>query len=374
MPAPEFCRAAVMVQPQQHLEIRHFPVPDTPPRGALVRVRCCTICRSDLHTWSGRRPGPVPAILGHEIVGTVVRLGTGLTHDAARQPLHVGDRVTWTLHSSCGACFYCKELQLPMKCVKLRKYGHEPCDVPPQLQGGLAEYCVLDAGTSVLKLPDNLPDLVAAPANCAVATSVAGWEAASLQAGEQVLIQGAGVLGCYAAAFASFSGARRIIVTDVDAGRLEFVRRFGATDCINVAHVEPAEVARQVHWLTDGRGADCALEVAGIPSVVPAGLAALRKGGRYAEIGCCFPDAHVTLDLSLVLYNLLTIRGVHNYDVRHLLRAIDFLSQTVRRFPYHELIAHRFPLDQANDAFGMAEHAVGRVAVLCDPENQESSR
>ena len=355
-----------MTSAKQALEIREFPFPTPRKREAIVRIQCCTICRSDLHTWSGRRPGPTPAILGHEIVGEIAALGPGLNHDAAGQPLTEGDRVTWTLHSSCGRCVYCQKHQLPMKCQHVRKFGHQACTEPPHLHGGFAEYCVIDAGTSLLTVPQNVPDLVAAPLNCAVATVVAGWEAAELQPRESVLIQGAGGLGCYGAAYAAFAGAGRVIVTDIDADRLQIARRFGATDCIDVARHSEEQVISRVRQLTDGLGVDCVMEVAGVPSAVPLGLATLRKGGRFVEIGCSFPEAIASIDLSVVLWNMLTIRGVHNYDVRHLRRAVDFISETIDRFPYQELVTCTFRLSEINEALKKAEgESLGRVAIDC---------
>ncbi|MCA9259941.1 MAG: alcohol dehydrogenase catalytic domain-containing protein, partial [Planctomycetales bacterium] len=222
-----FAKAAVMTKAGSDMEIQEFRLPATPPGAALVRVACCTICRSDLHTWLGRRPGPAPAILGHEIVGTIAELGEGLAHDSVGRPLRLGDRVTWTLHSSCGSCRNCRELQLPMKCVSLRKYGHDSCLEPPHLRGGFAEYCLVDAGSPLIRLPDHVSDRVAAPANCAIATIVAGWEAAGLRPGARVLIQGAGALGCYAAAYAAHAGAAQIIISDVREDRLQYASRFG---------------------------------------------------------------------------------------------------------------------------------------------------
>jgi putative phosphonate catabolism associated alcohol dehydrogenase len=366
MALPKFARAAVMTAPRRDLDFREYPLMTAPPGGALVRVRLCTICKSDLHTWTGRRTGPTPTILGHEIVGTIAQLGEGLTHDANDQSLSVGDRVTWTLHSCCGKCAYCTDLQLPMKCRSLRKYGHEACDAPPHLRGGFAEYCVLDAGTKILKLPAALSDVVAAPANCAVATIQAGWEAANIKRGESVLIQGAGALGCYATALAVHSGCRRVIVIDVNAERLEFVRLFGATDCIDASQIEATELVRRIKDLTDGFGVDCAFEVAGAPAAVEAGLMSLRIGGRYIEIGCSFPESRVSLDMSLILWNRLTICGVHNYDFRHLCQAVALLAETRARFPYEKIVGESYPLDEIQDALQAAEtDKFLRVAVVC---------
>ena len=361
---PSTAAAAVMTKPGAPLEIRNFPLSPVPDDGALVAVTCCTICRSDLHTWLGRREGPLPTILGHEIVGVVAELGAGLTHDALDRPLQVGDRITWTLHSCCRKCFYCVDKQLPMKCRTLRKYGHDACDLPPYLMGGFAEYCYIDGGTSVLKLPETLPDVLAAPANCATATIAAAWEAAAFQAGESVLIQGAGALGCYAAAYAAYAGARRVIVTDVNPDRLELIRCFGATDCIDASQTHESELPDRVKDITGGFGADCALELAGVPATIPPGLASLRKGGRYIEVGCSFPEAYASIDMSLVLWNRLTLQGVHNYDIRHLRAAIDLLTATQDRFPYEKILGAAYNLADISHALAAAEAGEAmRIAV-----------
>ena len=208
----------------------------------LVRITCCTICGSDLHTWTGRRKSPVPIILGHEIVGNIVELGAGVTMDSGNNPLRVGDRITWTIMDNCGKCYFCREKGLMMKCSHLKKYGHDSCADWPHFVGGFAEYCYITPGTCVIRVPDELTDEEVAPANCALATVVAGWDAIEVRPFENVLIQGAGALGVYAAALASHYGCRRIIVADVMEHRLDFVKKFGATDTIDSKGLSDDEV------------------------------------------------------------------------------------------------------------------------------------
>ncbi len=347
------------------LELRRFPLPVVPDGAMLVKVTCCTICGSDVHTWRGRRASPTPIILGHEIVGEIVEIGRGAEYDAGDRPLQPGDRVTWTIMDSCGKCYYCREKRLPMKCRNLKKYGHDSCAEPPHFLGGFAEYCYLSPGTCVIKLPDTLTDEVAAPANCALATVIAGWEAISLKPLENVLIQGAGALGIYAAALAKSYGCARIIVTDVLDQRLEFVKSFGATDTLNTTGMcadESAEVAR---GLTAGFGVDAAMECAGVPAVIPAGLKSLRVGGRYVQHGNVFPGAEFTYDASDIIFRWLTLTGVHNYDARHLQLAVNFLEQYREAFPFGSIVTHRVGLDGLSDGLHIAESGEAiRVAVL----------
>ena len=252
-------KAAVMTAINGDLELRTFPVPKPEEGGILVRITCCTICGSDVLAWMGRKKSHIPMILGHEIIGEIVELGAGVSCDSGNRPLKVGDRVTWTIMSSCGKCFFCSEKGLPMKCRELKKYGHDSCDAAPHFNGGFAEYCYITPGTSVIRVPDTLSDRVATPANCALATVVAGWEAVNLRAFENVLIQGAGALGFYAAALASHYGCNRVIVTDILDHRLEAIREFGATDVINTKGMADDEVAKAVRDLTGGFGANVAI-------------------------------------------------------------------------------------------------------------------
>ena len=236
-----------------------------------VMSKCAAVPRP-----APRRTAPTPIILGHEIVGTIVELGEGVTRDSADRLLKIGDRITWTIMDNCGKCYYCREKGLMMKCRYLKKYGHDSCAAPPHFVGGFAEYCYITPGTCVIKVPDNLTDEEVAPANCALATVVAGWEAGEIKPFENVLVQGAGALGFYACALAKHYGCRRIIVTDILDHRLEFIKAFGATDTINVKGMADDEIIGVVRDLTAGFGVDCVLEVAGLPSLVPLGLKCLR--------------------------------------------------------------------------------------------------
>jgi alcohol dehydrogenase len=358
-------RAAVMTAPRTPLEIRHYPLPRVETGAMLVRVTCCTICGSDIHSWRGRRTVPLPIVLGHEIVGTIAAMGAGDPRDCGDRELAIGDRVTWTIMDSCGKCYFCREKQLPMKCRNLRKYGHDSCADSPHFVGGFAEFCYLTPGTCVIKLPSEISDTVAAPANCALATVVAGWEAARLQPMENVLIQGAGALGIYAAALASHSGCRRIVVTDILESRLALIRSFGATDTLNVSQMTADQEVDAVRRLTDGFGVDCVMEVAGSPDLIPVGLACLRTGGRFIEIGISFPDARFSYDACDIVWRRLTLTGVHNYDAVHLQKAVDFLAATADKFPFEKIVAQRFSLDDIQAALEAAASMESlRVAVL----------
>jgi putative phosphonate catabolism associated alcohol dehydrogenase len=358
-------KAAVMVAPNKDLEIWEYPLSRVEKGSILVQITCCTICGSDVHSWAGRRSAPIPIILGHEIIGRVAELGEGVLHDSGDRPLQVGDRITWTITDNCGKCYYCREKGLPMKCRHLKKYGHDSCADPPHFSGGFAEYCYISPGTCVIKIPDELSDREAAPANCALATVIAGWEAVNLQPFENVLIQGAGALGFYAAALASHYGCDRIIAMDILDHRLEAIKAFGATDTINTYGMKDDEIVQIIRDLTGGFGVDSAMEVAGVPDLIPLGLRCLRIGGRYVEIGNSYPNANFSYDASDIIWRLLTIKGIHNYDTRHLQMGVDFLASTRNQFPFEEIVTHQVNLDDINTGLRLADSGNAiRVAVL----------
>lgn len=348
----------------QPLEPRRFPLPTLAPGEVLVDVTCCTLCGSDVHTFEGRRKVDCPTVLGHEIIGRVAMLGPGdLVCDQAGKALRVGDRITWSVAASCGSCFFCRH-EIPQKCERLFKYGHQVIDEVHPLSGGLAEQCHLNAQTAIVKIPEALSDEVACPANCATATVAAALRTAGEVTDNVVLVQGAGMLGLVACAMARDSGAREVIACDVNANRLAMAERFGATRLVDVS-AAGTRLKEVIHDVTDGRGVDVALELSGAPVAIEQGVELLRIGGRYVLIGAVFPNRPVTVSAETIVRRLLRIEGVHNYRPDDLATAVEFLTTTATQYPFAELVGARFPLMKAEEAFRRAATgAMFRVAVV----------
>ncbi|MER7281141.1 zinc-binding dehydrogenase [Dactylosporangium sp. NPDC000244] len=307
----------------------------------LAEIELATICGSDLHTVSGRRPAPAPTVLGHEQVGRVVAAGAGV-------PLRPGDRIVWSVTVSCGACSRCAR-GLEPKCERLRKFGHEPIAAGWTLSGGFATHALLPAGTTIVPVPPGLPATVAAPASCATATVAAVLDAVPALAGRRVLVTGAGLLGVTAAAMASAAGAE-VTVCDPDPGRRRRAADFGP------AHVTGPDALPT--------GVDVAVELSGSATAVAAGLAALGVGGHLVLAGSVAPGPPVALDPERVVRNWLTVTGVHNYRPAHLTRAVDFLAAHHERFPFAALVGDRFALDDLDHAIASAaDSAALRQAV-----------
>lgn len=313
------------------------PLPDPGPGEVLVRVDLATVCGSDHHTASGRRPGPCPSVLGHEGVGTVLAAGPAA-------PAAVGERVVWSVTVSCGKCDRCQAGRTA-KCRSVRKLGHEPYRPDWPLSGTYATHVLLPRGTAVVPVPTGMPDAVAAPAGCATATVMAALEQAGSLAWRRVLVVGAGMLGLTAIAAAAdgtagepdpAAAAAEVIAVDPDPVRRDLARTFGATGVLRPE--EPLPVT------------DVALDFSGAPSAVAAALGALDVGGVLVLVGSVAPGPAVAVDPERIVRGWQRISGVHNYEPRHLAAAVRFLSGSRR--PWAGLVDEPVGLDALGRALG----------------------
>jgi putative phosphonate catabolism associated alcohol dehydrogenase len=347
--------AALFHGPGTPFEIVDFPV--MVPRGGelLVRIRYCTLCGSDLHTHAGRRTEPTPSILGHEILGTIAAFGPDAPRcDAAGDAAAIGDRVTWCVAVGCGRCFFCTR-ELPQKCESLFKYGHAIADRQQPTGGGLAEFILLREGTAWFRVPDGLPDRVAAPANCATATAVAVLRNAPDVSNGCIVIFGAGLLGLTASAMARVQGAREIVVVEPAADARQRALRFGATRAVS-----PGDLAGLLADITDGREADVTLELSGSAAAVAACFDRTRTGGTIVLAGTVSPTAPCPVDPERIVRRMLTIRGVHNYGPPDLRDALRFLAGPGRDFQFESLVGTEFRLNEIEAAFETAHRQTGQ--------------
>jgi alcohol dehydrogenase len=320
------------------LELCDFPITAPEHSEILVEVIACTLCGSDLHSLHGRRTVPVPTILGHEVLGRIAAFGpTAPRRDAAGEPMHVGDRVTWAIVASCGACFYCRR-SLPQKCERQTKYGHEPLRPGRPLTGGLAGHCVLVSGTAVFRVPEPISDATACPANCATATVAAALDAAGPIAGRSVLVMGCGMLGLTATAWARSLGAACVIACDVEPRRLVLAETFGAGRVC-----PPDDLSGVVKEATSGYGVDIALELTGEPAALETLFPLARLGGSLILVGAVFPSRPIPIVPEQIVRRCLTVRGIHNYAPRHLRAALEFLAAHPT-IPFSTLVAGWQPL------------------------------
>jgi alcohol dehydrogenase len=341
--------AAVFSGDAGRIELRQISTP-VPHRGEiLVRVESCTLCGSDLHSFEGRRKVPVPTILGHEIVGRIEAFGSDATQsDAAGKPLAVGSRVVWGIVAACGNCFYCQR-DLPQKCVRSVKYGHESFRPGYELLGGLAEHCLLMPGTAIVRVPEELSLNTVSPASCATATIAAALEMVDTLQDRVICIAGAGLLGLTASAMSRHRGAAAVVVCDLHEQRRALAKEFGATHCVT-----PSELESVLNEVTGSHGVDVALELSGSPNAFHSLWPRLRLGGMLVLVGAVFPSEPVGLAMEQIVRRNLTIRGIHNYGPRHLSQAVEFLQQAQGMYPFEKIVSEWFSLSQIDEALTAA--------------------
>jgi threonine dehydrogenase-like Zn-dependent dehydrogenase len=363
----KIAKAAVMDAFNEPLRVREYPVPAELAQGeVLVRVVMAGICGTDVHLHKGQLAVPLPLVMGHETVGLVEATG-GEVKDWLGKPLAAGDRVSWTVGMTCGECRYCRVYKLPARCINRRAYGvNTPCDKPPHFLGGYGQYHHLRKGTAIFKLADDLLSESLIGAGCALVTVVHAYEKMPIRWAESVVIQGAGPVGLAALAVASDAGARPLIVIGGPKDRLDRCRRFGADVCIDIDEVKTPEKRREIVLAhTHGLGADCVIECVGHPAAVQEGWPLARDGGRYMVLGQYCDAGPVPLNPHLITKKELELFGSYGSEPVHWAKALEFLAARKERFPFHELITHRFKLEQVNEALVEVENwRTGKAVIL----------
>ncbi|WP_031495967.1 zinc-binding dehydrogenase [Bryobacter aggregatus] len=360
-------KAAVLQEYQKPLQICEFPLnEELQPGEALARVEMAGICGTDVHLWKGELPIPVPVILGHESAGRIAKLGAGLERDWTGQALQEGDRVVWASSIVCGECYYCRIKRTPTRCLKRKAYGISYCsNEAPHLRGGYAEWILLRAGTSIFKLPDNLPFESIVGAGCALNTALHGVERIGLEMGDTVVIQGAGPVGLAALAVAIESGAAKTVVVGGPAHRLQMALEFGADAVVSLEEFPTAAVRlEEVRRHTGEFGADVVLECVGHPSAVPEGFELCRDGGKYLVLGQYANAGNVEFNPHVITKKQLTVMGSWAFEPRHVLGAIQFLARPRWRELFAKQVTHRFSLDQASEALDTVRRLEAGKAVI----------
>lgn len=349
-------KAAIWWGANKPLEIREYPLPEVGSDGILVKLNLANICGSDIHFVEGRGPrlkGGIPQILGHEMMGTIWKLGRAVKTDCLGQPLQEGDRIVYSYYSPCGHCWACFT-GVPGCPNRYRRWIGVPADVPPHFNGAFAEYYYVHPGHWTFKVPSELPDHVVSPVNCAVAQMVYTFHKVGIALGDTVVIQGAGGLGLYGTAVAQEMGAARVIILDKLDHRLEMARGFGADVTINVDKVPLAQRLEMVQDLTRGVGADLVVEACGAPEAVDEGMRMARVGGRYILIGNINLDMPGQVDPGNAVRFSKTIMALTVYEQWVIPRALDLLVRRRDRYPFDRVISHTFPLEKINEAFQFA--------------------
>lgn len=289
-------KALVKTKPEPGLTLMDVPNPRPGPSDVLVRVEATSLCGTDAHVyrwdeWAKGRIHP-PRILGHEVCGEVVELGTGVSS------VRLGDYVAAESHITCGQCFQCRTGQAHV-CKTFRLLGID-------VDGSYAEYVALPERVLWTTSRDIPPELACVQEPLGNAVYAALVEDLS---GLTVLISGCGPTGLFAAAVARVSGAAAIIATDVSGYRLELAKQVGADHTLLARADQPEAITAAILDITGGEGVDCALEMSGDPGALHQAFRCVKNGGRVTLFG--IPTGPVCFDLP----NEIIFKGIRVYGV-----------------------------------------------------------
>ena len=358
-------RAAIFTEQLKPFAFRELELPEVDPDGLIVQIALANVCGSDVHAWEGKTPRNGPTILGHEMTGRVFRLGRNVKADALGASLKEGDRVVYTYWHPCFQCPDCLGGEPNLCNIKSGRAGRDRSDQWPYFTGAYADFFYLRRGHYALRVPEGLSDEAVAPINCALAEVIYGLEQGGTRMGDPVAIQGAGGLGIYACAAAKEMGAGPVVILDRLPDRLETAKRFGADHCLNVDDYKTAEDrAAAVRELTGG-GARVVLEVAGSPAVIKEGLLMTRPRGSYMIIGNIMPGLTTELDPTWLYLGSRRMIGVRGYEPWALRKALDLLVDAKGKYPWDDLLSHKFPFTDITTAFQLSlERKIRRAAIV----------
>ena len=319
-------KALVKRESQRGLWLEDVPEPELGINDVLIKIDRTGICGTDVHIYQwdawAQKTIPVPMVVGHEFVGDIVDVGSNV---ADFKP---GDIVSGEGHVVCGRCRNCL--------AGRRHLCAHTSGIGVNRPGAFAEYMALPM-TNVWHHNPSIDRDVASifdPFGNAVHTALS-FDVL----GEDVLITGAGPIGCMAAAVVKHAGARYVVVTDVNPWRLELARKLGATRTIDVRSERIADVQKELGM---EEGFDVGLEVSGSPDAFHEMLANMCHGGKIAMLG--IPSQDIAIDWNTVVFNMLTIKGIYGremyetwYKMTVMLQSgLDIAPVVTHRFHYTE--------------------------------------
>jgi len=267
-------KAAIFYSPNRALSIEEVAKPKIAPTEVLVAVKVCGICHTDVAMIRGIYPPrkKPPFILGHEIAGEVVEVGSEVKR------IKVGDRIVVQSSISCGECSFCL-VGRDNICAKAETIGIDR-------NGGYAEYVSVPE-RNVFKLPEEISYEEGAVISDALSTPYHAVETAQLEMNDTVVIFGMGGLGLNAVQVATKLRGAKVIAVDIDNAKLKLARDFGAYQVIDSKKEDTVE---KVMEITNGFGADCALEFIGLPITYTQAVKSVKRGGKVVMVGASTKD------------------------------------------------------------------------------------
>ena len=335
-------KALVKSKPERGLWLEEIPDPEIGINDVLVRVRYAGICGTDLHIYQwdewARKTIPVPMAIGHEFVGEIVAVGSNVND------FFPGDLVSGEGHVVCGRCRNCLAGRRNL-CASTQGVGvNRP--------GAFAELISLPM-SNIWRHHHGISEEIAAifdPFGNAVHTALS-----FPVLGEDVLITGAGPIGCMAIPVVQHAGARHVVITDVNPFRLDLARKMGATLAVNTKETTLAEVQKQLNMV---EGFDVGLEMSGNAQALREMIANMSHGGKIAILG--IPATETTIDLRQVIFDMITLKGVYGREMYETWYKMSVMLES--GVDISPVITHRFRYDEFERGFeAMSSGQAGKV-------------
>ena len=326
------------------LELQDVPFPTIGINDCLIRIDKTGICGTDLHiynwdTWA-QKTIPVPMVVGHEFVGEIVEVGSNVTD------FFPGEIVSGEGHVVCGRCRNCL--------AGRRHLCKDTQGVGVNRTGAFAEYIALPM-TNVWHHDPSIDKDIASifdPLGNAVHTALS-FDCL----GEDVFITGAGPIGLMATAVVRHAGARHIVVSDLNPFRLELAQRMGATIAVNPRERTMADVQSELHMR---EGFDVGLEMSGSPAALRSMLENMCHGGKIAMLG--IPSEPIAIDWNLVVFNMLTIRGIYGREMYETWYKMTVLLES--GLDISPVITHRFHFTEFEKGFSAMQSGHSGKVIL----------
>lgn len=323
--------ALVKTKADKGLELIDIPMPEVGPNDILIKIHKTAICGTDLHIWNwdswAQKTIPVGMQVGHEFCGVIEAVGSAVT---SYKP---GEIVSGEGHIVCGHCRNCKAGRRHL-CPNTKGVGvNRP--------GCFAEYLSIPQ-ENIFRIHPDIPMEIASifdPLGNAVHTALS-WDLV----GEDVLITGAGVIGCMAAAVCRHAGAKNIVITDINDYRLELAQKMGATRTVNVTREKLADVWRTLDM---NEGFDVCLEMSGAPSCLKDILDNTCNGAKISLLGIQPGDAPV--DWDKIIFKGLMLKGIYGREMFETWHKMDKMVRGGLNIA--PIITHRLPYTEFKEGF-----------------------
>ena len=327
-------KALVKSKAEEGLWLENVPEPEIGINDVLIRVHKTGICGTDLHIhrWDhwAQKTIPVPMVVGHEFVGSIAAVGSNVSD------FHEGDLVSGEGHVVCGRCRNCMAGRRHLCAHTIGLGVNRP--------GAFAELVALPM-TNIWHHRPGIDEDVASifdPFGNAMHTALA-----FPALGEDVLVTGAGPIGCMAVAIVRHAGARHVVVTDPNPYRRDLAARMGATVSVDPRERHLDDVQREL-GMTEGF--DIALEMSGSTDALNSSIANMAHGGRIAVLG--IPTGETSIDLERIVFNMLTVKGIYGREMYETWYQMSVLVES--GLDISPVITHRFSHAEFEDAFAVA--------------------